>query len=189
MKKITVLAVSVVMGAMLLTACGGSSSSSQAATTSSKAASTTTSTATSTVTSTATSTASSTETSAAATAGGFEDLTAADLANPTKTVAYGDFEAMQTLSKAIQNGEATGEVVSVDGEVINFAKGMSYSIGEKDPDAGSRIGTTFVIVGAEEEAYPADKTHVKFTGKVFYDEASYSFKLYTLPDFVVVVEE
>lgn len=182
MKKITVLVAGVMMSAMLLTACGGGSSSSQATTsskTSSTAASTATSTAANTVTSSAT----------ASTAGGFEDLTAADLANPTKTVAYGDYAAMETLSKAIQNGEATGEVVSIDGQVINFAKGMSYSIGEKDPDSSSRIGTTFIILGAEEEAYPADTTHIKFTGKVFFDEETFSFKLYTLPEFVEVVEE
>ena len=170
MKKITVFAVGVMMSAMLLTACGGSSSSQAAATTSSKPAST--------ATSSAAVTSSAATTSSVAAAADPKALTAADLANPTKTVAYGDFEAMQT----------TGEVVSIEGEVINFAKGMSYSIGEKDPNAGSRVGTTFVIVGAEEDAYPKDTTHVKFTGKVFFDEDAFSFKLYTLPEYVEVVE-
>ena len=181
MKRIMVFAVGVMMSAMLLTACGGSSSSQAAATTSSKPASTAT------ISSAVTSSAATT--SSVAAAADPKALTAADLANPTKTVAYGDFEAMQTLSKAIQNGEATGEVVSIDGEVINFAKGMSYSIGEKEPEGSSRIGTTFVIVGAEEDAYPKDTTHVKFTGKVFFDEDAFSFKLYTLPEYVEVVEE
>ena len=92
---------------------------------------------------------------------------------------------MSTLSKDIQNGRATGQVVKIDGYVSNFAKGMSYNIVENNADKTGNIGTTFVIEGAAEDAYPSDATHVIITGKVVQD--GYSFTIHTLPDFVQVV--
>ena len=94
---------------------------------------------------------------------------------------------MFALSKQIQNGEATGKVVKIDGEVINFAKGMSYAIGEKSASGKERHGTNFIIEGVGEEAYPGDTTHVIITGKVTADNA-YTFTIHTLPEFVEVVE-
>ncbi len=179
-KKITVVAASLMMGAMLLTACGGSNSSSTTTSTASKAGTASTASVASTA-STVESTASTASTGDATT------VTAADLANVDSTVAFGDYEAMEKLSKDIQNGIMTGKVVQVDGQVINFAKGMSYSVGQKNAETGSRIGTVFIIVGAEEDAYPSDTQHVKVTGKIVQD--GLSFMIYTLPEFVEVVEE
>ena len=116
-------------------------------------------------------------------------IDAAALSAVDVTVEYGDFEAMQALATDIQNGKAKGQVVQIDGTVSNFAKGMSYSIGEKDEAAGKTIGTTFKIVGVEEDDYPSDGTHVKITGKVAPDpENGAAFYIYTLPDFVEVIE-
>ena len=91
---------------------------------------------------------------------------------------------MQALSKDIQNGAVDGKVVKVDGDVSNFAKGMSYNIVEFNSDKSKNIGTTFVIQGVEESAYPADGTHVKLTGLVVADGMSHY--IVTLPDFVEV---
>ena len=92
---------------------------------------------------------------------------------------------MSTLSTDIQNGRATGQVIKIDGYVSNFAKGMSYNIVENNADKTGNIGTTFVIEGAAEDAYPSDATHVIITGKVVQD--GYSFTIHTLPEFVQVV--
>ena len=124
---------------------------------------------------------------AAAAAAGAIALAAEDLAAVTDAVEFGDYDAMQALSKAIQNGEKTDAVVEIDGLVSNFAKGMSYNIVQENADGSGNIGTTFVIVGAEEDAYPADGTHVKLVGKVA-TEDNLTFKIYTLPEFVEVLE-
>ena len=118
-----------------------------------------------------------------------EAISAAELSAVDVTVEYGDFDAMKDLSTEIQNGRATGQVVQIDGTVSNFGKGMSYSIGEKDEEAGQTIGTTFKIVGVEEDEYPSDGTHAKITGKVAPDpENGLAFYIYTLPEFVEVIE-
>ena len=124
---------------------------------------------------------------AAAAAAGAIALAAEDLAAVTDAVEFGDYDAMQALSKAIQNGEKTDAVVEIDGLVSNFAKGMSYNIVQENADGSGNIGTTFVIVGADEDAYPADGTHVKLVGKVA-TEDNLTFKIYTLPEFVEVLE-
>ena len=114
-------------------------------------------------------------------------VSAADLANVTETVAFGDFDTMQALSKAIQNGEKTGTVVQIDGVVSNFSKGMSYSISENKADGSGNVGTVFVIDDApDESAYPSDGTHVLLTGIVVGDGAS--FNIHTLMEFVKVLE-
>ena len=92
---------------------------------------------------------------------------------------------MQALAKDIQNGNATGKVVKIDGYVSNFAKGMSYNIVENNAAKSGSIGTTFEIEGADESAYPADGTHVILTGKVVSD-GSMMFDIHTLPEFVEV---
>ena len=116
-------------------------------------------------------------------------VSAADLETVDVTVEFGDYEAMKNLSSDIQNGKITDQVVQIDGTVSNFAKGMSYSIGEKDEANGQSIGTVFKIVGADEDAYPVDGTHAKITGKVAPDpENGLAFYIYTLPEFVEVIE-
>ncbi len=110
-------------------------------------------------------------------------VTAEELAKPDVTVAYDDFEAMEKLSKSIQNGEMVDKIVEIDGEVANF--GSSASIGEKNAADDKRVGTVYVIKDSEsKDDYLPDKTRVKITGKVG-TEDGFSFMIYTLKEFVV----
>lgn len=115
-------------------------------------------------------------------------LTPADLENVDLEVEFGDYDGMQALSKDIQNGRVTDEVVKIDGYVSNFAKGMAFNIAERSLDGTELVGTTFVIEGVEEEDYPADETHVILTGKVV-DDSGILFTIHTLPEFIEVVPD
>lgn len=96
-------------------------------------------------------------------------------------IGYGDFSAMQTLSKAIQNGKKTGSIVSVDGIVSH--KGKSYSIGENNPDKNGYIGTVFNIEDGSESDYPKDGDRITITAKVV-EISPMNFQLVTLKSFV-----
>ena len=108
-------------------------------------------------------------------------LTAADLAKADVTVEYGDYDGMQELSKAIQNGEMVGKVVKIDGVVMH--PGTSYSIGQANESGSAKIGTQFDIVDAAAAYYPADKDRVVITGKVVEKEPLY-YMIETLQEFV-----
>ena len=95
--------------------------------------------------------------------GSTTSITADSLKNPDVKIAFGDFDSMKDLAKKIQNGEMTGKIIEVDGTVLH--PGSSYSIGQKN--GSSSIGTVFKIEDSSE--YPADKAHVKITGKVVED--------------------
>lgn len=164
--------------ALGLAACNGSSSSEAPGSASASAASA--SAASEAASSAAASSESASASASSASASG--ELTAADLANVDIEIALDDYDAMAALSKDIQNGKATGKVVKVDGYVSNFAKGMSYSIVENNANKSGSIGTNFVIEGVEEDAYPADGTHIVIVGKVVQD--GYSFIIHTLPEFI-----
>ena len=114
-------------------------------------------------------------------------LSAADLATADVVVALDDYDAMKALSSDIQNGNMTDKVVQIDGYVSNFAKGMSYNIVENNADGSGNVGTTFVIEGADESAYPSDGTHIKITGKVALDENGVSFVIHTVPECIEVL--
>ena len=106
-----------------------------------------------------------------------------DLKNVDETINFGDYDAQQTLSKAIQNGEKTGKVVKIEGTVSHFSKGMSFNIGQKKTEGNQFIGTTFVIEDAEgEDDYPKDGDHVVITGIV--KAEGYAFQIKTLKKFV-----
>ena len=180
-KALVLMAVAAAMGMALgLAACGGSSSSSAAASSASASASSASASSAS-----ASSASSASASSSASSASAGATLSAADLATVDVEVSLDDYDAMSALSKDIQNGRATGQVVKIDGYVSNFAKGMSYNIVENNADKTGNIGTTFVIEGAAEDAYPSDATHVIITGKVVQD--GYSFTIHTMSDFVQVV--
>lgn len=115
------------------------------------------------------------------------DITPADLANVDITIEYGDYDAMSDLSANIQNARAEGTVVQVDGMVVNYGAGMSYSIVEPAADGTKRIGTVFKILGASDADYPKDGQRVKITGIVGSDETGYTYFIKTLPEFVQVV--
>ena len=59
--------------------------------------------------------------------------------------------------------------------------------GEEDEN-GSKIGTEFIIEGAEESEYPADGAHVVITGEVIEKEPLY-YVIRTAPEYVEVLEE
>ncbi|MBQ3379547.1 MAG: hypothetical protein IJG50_06745 [Clostridia bacterium] len=110
------------------------------------------------------------------------------LVDPDVVINYGDYAAMSDLASAIQNGEMDGALVAIDGDVSQFSSGMSFSITERDEEAGQSIGTTFLIQGAPESAYPADGTRVVIIGKVAIDPSGNFYCINTLPDAVQVVQ-
>jgi hypothetical protein len=124
---------------------------------------------------------------AADAAGGEASITAADLANVDIVIEYGDYDAMKELSANIQNARGEGFVVQVDGLVVNYGQGMSYSIVEPNDDGSARIGSVFKIEGASEADYPQDGQRVKITGIVGSDETGYTYFIKTLPEFVEAV--
>ncbi|MBQ1333746.1 MAG: hypothetical protein II705_02080 [Clostridia bacterium] len=115
-------------------------------------------------------------------------LSVDELSAPDTTIAYGDFEGMKALSSAIQNGEMDGKVVAIDGTIGQFSSGMSFSINESNEDGSESVGTTLLIQGAPESAYPADGTHVSVVGKVALDPTGMYYCINTLPECVQVVE-
>ena len=108
-------------------------------------------------------------------------LSAADLANVDITVAYGDYDAMEELSKAIQNGEMVGKVVKIDGIVMHPA--TSYSIGQANESGSAKIGTQFDIVDTAAAYYPADGDRAVITGKVV-EKQPLVYMIETLSEFV-----
>lgn len=111
------------------------------------------------------------------------------LANVDVSIEFGQYDECVALSQQISNGELTGQVVRIDGEVINFDPTMSFGIGERSADESQAKGPTFVIIGLDGTEYPQDRTHAIVTGMVLPDpDYSYAFKIYTLPEFVEVVE-
>ena len=117
-------------------------------------------------------------------------VTAADLEKVDETVNFGDYTAMFTLSKAIQNGQKIGEVVKVDGQVSH--KTSSYSVVQINPKKDeegemSQVGTVFTIQDGSSEDYPKDEERIEITAKVM-EVSPLNFQLVTLKDFVKVVK-
>lgn len=111
-------------------------------------------------------------------------VTAAELnGEKAVTIAYGDYEAMQTLASDIQNGRMTGKIVEIDGIVSH--PGTSYSITEANSDGTAKIGTVFNI--KDSTTYPADGKHVRVIAKVI-EVSAMNFQLATLKDFVEEVK-
>ena len=112
-------------------------------------------------------------------------VTADDLGKKADvTIAYGDYDAQEALSKAIQNGEMDGKVVKIEGKVSH--PGMSYSIGQRRENGNAFIGTTFTIEDGGE--YPEDGAHVVITGIVRADESGLVHTIKTLKAFVETKE-
>ena len=103
----------------------------------------------------------------------------------TENVDYGDYTAMFTLSKAIQNGQKIGAIVSIDGVVSH--KVSSYSIGQNNPDKSKDkmdyVGTVFVIQDGDSADYPKDGERVTIVAKVM-EVSPLNFQLVTLKNFV-----
>lgn len=86
-----------------------------------------------------------------------EETTAAASAQK-ETVAFGDFEGQEALSKKIQNGELTGATVEIEGTSKKL--GTHYTIGQQAEN--NFTGTSYTFDGE----YPADGAHVKLVGTV-----------------------
>ena len=108
----------------------------------------------------------------------------------TDKVSFGDYDAMFTLSKAIQNGQKVGAIVSVEGIVSH--KLSSYSVVQENPKKAeegemSQIGTVFTIQDGDSADYPKDEERIKITAKVM-EVSPLNFQLVTLKDFIEVVK-
>ena len=119
-------------------------------------------------------------------------VTAGELAadKVTDKVSFGDYTAMFTLSKAIQNGQKVGVIVSVEGLVSH--KTSSYSVVQENPKKAeegemSQIGTVFTIQDGDSADYPKDESRIKITAKVM-EVSPLNFQLVTLKNFIEVVK-
>ena len=93
-----------------------------------------------------------------------QESAAVEYKSVDESIAFGDYEGMQTLSKAIQNGEKVGKIVKIEGLVSHPMS--SYSVVQENTDGTQKIGTQFVISGAEEADYPKDGDRITITGEV-----------------------
>ena len=100
-------------------------------------------------------------------------------ATPSVEITYGDYDGMKTLSKDIQNGRRTGEIISVDG-LVNHP-GSAYAIVQPSSDGTTKIGTIFIL--DDSDSYPSDGTRVTVKGKVV-EVSPMNFQIVTLKDFV-----
>lgn len=80
------------------------------------------------------------------------------------SIEYGDYDGMAKLSKGIQNGEATGKTVKIEGTVSHPMS--SYSVVQENESGNQKIGTRFIIDGASDDDYPEDGDHIVITGTV-----------------------
>ncbi len=111
--------------------------------------------------------------------------TASDFSPVSETIKLGDYDAMFTLAKAIQNGEAIGKIVEIDGYVSH--PGSKYSIVERNADGSESIGTEFVIE-SDNPNYPKDGDHVIMVAKVVERSALY-WNYATIQELVSVVND
>ena len=109
-----------------------------------------------------------------------------DFSTIDETIAFGDYDGMMLLSKSIQNGEATGKVVKIEGIVSHPMS--NYSIVQMTEDGSQSVGTQFVIERVDEDGYPQDGERIILTGRVIEKEPMY-FVIQTYPDFIEVIKE
>lgn len=105
--------------------------------------------------------------------------------NPDIEIEYGDYDAMESLSKDIQNGYMTGKVVKVVGLVSH--PGTYYSVVQPSSDGTKKIGTVFTIEDGTEEDYPNDGDKIEITAKVV-ETSTLNFQLVTTKDYVSIEE-
>ena len=112
------------------------------------------------------------------------NIASVDYSNVDTTIYYGDYEGMYDLSKRIQNGEAIGEIVSIDGDVSHLMN--SYSIIQKDEN-DNRIGTEFLIEGVDEGDYPQNGEHIMITGEVV-EKAPLYYVIKITPGYINILD-
>ena len=111
--------------------------------------------------------------------------TAGDFTPIQQSIEFGDYNTMFSLAKEIQNGEAIGKIVEIDGYVSH--PGSKYSIVQKSADGTKSIGTEFVIEG-DSAFYPQDGERVVLVGKVVEREPLY-YNLATIQELVSIVND
>ena len=111
--------------------------------------------------------------------------TAGDFTPIQQSIEFGDYNTMFSLAKEIQNGEAIGKIVEIEGYVSH--PGTKYSIVQKNADGTKSIGTEFVIEG-DSAFYPQDGEHVVLVGKVVEREPLY-YNLATIQELVSIVND
>ena len=111
--------------------------------------------------------------------------TAGDFTPIQQSIEFGDYNTMFSLAKEIQNGEAIGKIVEIEGYVSH--PGTKYSIVQKSADGTKSIGTEFVIEG-DSAFYPQDGEHVVLVGKVVEREPLY-YNLATIQELVSIVND
>lgn len=102
-----------------------------------------------------------------------------------ESIEFGDFEGMTKLSKAIQNGEATGKSVKIAGIVSHPMS--KYSIVQENKTGSQKIGTQFIIEDIDESNYPADGDKIVITGTVV-EEEPLVFVIRTTSQYVETLE-
>ncbi len=103
-----------------------------------------------------------------------------DLSVIDTEVAYGDYAAMEALSKEIQNLQAEGKVVKIDGDFEKL--GSNWSIMEANGE-GQSIGTTVKLLSGD---YPEGDCRAVVTGVVVND--GLSAYITTTADNITIVE-
>ena len=111
--------------------------------------------------------------------------TAGDFTPIQQSIEFGDYNTMFSLAKEIQNGEAIGKIVEIEGYVSH--PGTKYSIVQKSADGTKSIGTEFVIEG-DSASYPQDGERVVLVGKVVEREPLY-YNLATIQELVSIVND
>lgn len=112
---------------------------------------------------------------------------AADLSKVDITIAEGDYAAMETFAKELQNVQNEGKVVKVTG--INSRSNFGAKASVMVSDGGSqKVGTTYIITGVDSiDGYPENDATIEITGVVTKD-ASGMFCYIAVPADMVVVK-
>lgn len=93
------------------------------------------------------------------------DVSGVDFSSPSVVIAEGDYDAMETLAKQMQNFEIDADtVVEITGEV--GASMMSHTIVVPNEDHSQRTGTTFELTGDPLPEVPSDGTPIHIVGVV-----------------------
>ena len=102
------------------------------------------------------------------------------------TVEFGDFDAMQKVSKTAQNNQyAEGQIITIDDELsVNFG---NAAIGQRKD--GEFIGTTLEVEGWTEDDYPEDGSRVLVKATCKANKDYYFIYLTAKPSDITVLAE
>lgn len=110
----------------------------------------------------------------------------ADLSKVDISIVEGDFAAMESFAKALQNGEYEGKVVKATGINSRSNFGAKASV-MTDDGSGKKIGTTYIITGVDSiDGYPENDAVIQITGVVTKSDNGISCHIEVPSDQVVV---